>query len=104
MVIGVFGLHMTIALTTQKNVKESVRREDSLPEEGHFICHIAISTFNHNYLYRVLGILAVTRSFGDHGMKDFVTAQPHLLETDLTIHGESPFMILACDGILRLRA
>lgn len=49
-------------------------------------------------LYRVLGILAVTRSFGDHGMKDFVTAQPHVVETDLSTHGECPFLILACDG------
>jgi serine/threonine protein phosphatase PrpC len=48
---------------------------------------------------RVLGILAVTRSFGDHGMKDFVTAQPYLVETDLATHGECPFVILACDGV-----
>lgn len=47
---------------------------------------------------RVLGILAVTRSFGDHGMKDFVTAQPHLVETELESHGDTPFIILACDG------
>eukprot|EP00595_Chromulina_sp_UTEXLB2642_P003537 CAMPEP_0196765438 /NCGR_PEP_ID=MMETSP1095-20130614/8835_1 /TAXON_ID=96789 ORGANISM="Chromulina nebulosa, Strain UTEXLB2642" /NCGR_SAMPLE_ID=MMETSP1095 /ASSEMBLY_ACC=CAM_ASM_000446 /LENGTH=260 /DNA_ID=CAMNT_0042123469 /DNA_START=77 /DNA_END=859 /DNA_ORIENTATION=- len=48
---------------------------------------------------RVLGILAVTRSFGDHGMKDFVTAQPHLSETIIDGIGLMPFLILACDGV-----
>lgn len=53
---------------------------------------------------RVLGILAVARSFGDHGMKDFVSAQPHLCEVELgDSEGEKssikhPFFILACDG------
>eukprot|EP00968_Pinguiococcus_pyrenoidosus_P006878 scaffold453_cov243-Pinguiococcus_pyrenoidosus.AAC.4 len=33
---------------------------------------------------RVLGILAVTRSFGDHGMKDFVSAEPETRRTVLS--------------------
>jgi serine/threonine protein phosphatase PrpC len=48
---------------------------------------------------RVLGILAVTRSFGDHGMKDFVSASPYLTETKLSDCGECPMLILACDGV-----
>lgn len=48
---------------------------------------------------RVLGILAVTRSFGDHGMKDFVCAEPYTSETDLNEIEEIPFLILACDGV-----
>lgn len=50
---------------------------------------------------RVLGILAVARSFGDHGMKDFVIAQPDIAEVDLTKEDASskPFLILACDGL-----
>jgi len=48
---------------------------------------------------RVLGILAVTRSFGDHGMKDFVCASPHLSQARLDDHGHCPFLILACDGV-----
>lgn len=48
---------------------------------------------------RVLGILAVTRSFGDHGMKDFVSASPYLTETRLNDCGECPVLILACDGV-----
>jgi serine/threonine protein phosphatase PrpC len=49
----------------------------------------------------VLGILAVTRSFGDHGMKDFVTANPHLNTVNLSTgdRAGSPFLILACDGV-----
>ena len=30
---------------------------------------------------RVLGILAVSRSFGNQGMKEFVTSSPHISET-----------------------
>jgi serine/threonine protein phosphatase PrpC len=48
---------------------------------------------------RVLGILAVTRSFGDHGMKDFVVAEPYITETKLDIGVHYPFLILACDGV-----
>ena len=48
---------------------------------------------------RVLGILAVTRSFGDHGMKEFVSADPYLMEIDLSTRDEVPLLILACDGV-----
>jgi len=48
---------------------------------------------------RVLGILAVSRSFGDHGMKDFICASPHLSQACLNEHGDCPFLVLACDGV-----
>jgi serine/threonine protein phosphatase PrpC len=41
---------------------------------------------------RVLGILAVARSFGDHGMKEFVTAEPHCSERQ--IGASDPFFIM----------
>ena len=51
----------------------------------------------------MLGILAVTRSFGDHGMKEYVTAEPyisvHLLDGLTSPYTEVPFLILACDGL-----
>jgi len=46
---------------------------------------------------RVLGILAVARSFGDHGMKEFVTGRPFLSETDLL--PTDNLIIVACDGL-----
>uniref|UniRef100_A0A7S1TVS3 PPM-type phosphatase domain-containing protein n=1 Tax=Phaeomonas parva TaxID=124430 RepID=A0A7S1TVS3_9STRA len=46
---------------------------------------------------RLLGILAVTRSFGDHGMKDFVTAEPDTNRVVLTPN--DTMLIIACDGV-----
>ncbi|GMH82856.1 hypothetical protein TrVE_jg2144 [Triparma verrucosa] len=46
---------------------------------------------------RVLGILAVARSFGDHGMKEFVISRPYLSETNLKDDDE--FVVVACDGL-----
>ena len=44
---------------------------------------------------RVVGILAVARSLGDHGMKEFVIAQPHVQSWSL----QADFIIVACDGL-----
>ncbi|CAM9875621.1 unnamed protein product, partial [Scytosiphon promiscuus] len=46
---------------------------------------------------RVLGILAVSRSFGNQGMKELVTAVPYVSETSLS--PDCSFLILACDGV-----
>lgn len=46
---------------------------------------------------RVLGILAVARSFGDHSLKQFVSARPHITITEIT--ADHDFVALCCDGV-----
>lgn len=46
---------------------------------------------------RVLGILAVSRSFGDHALKQFVPALPNYRQDKLV--AEDRFLIIACDGV-----
>lgn len=48
-------------------------------------------------LNRVNGILAVTRSLGDHAMKEYVIGEPHLTEVEL--QPTDTHCILACDGL-----
>jgi len=55
---------------------------------------------------RVVGVLAVTRSLGDHCMKSFVIAEPFCSETTVSCtgddyeHDERPsFVICGCDGL-----
>lgn len=47
---------------------------------------------------RVLGILAVARSLGDHSMKEFVICQPFVQCIDIKKEKNS-FLIVACDGL-----
>ena len=46
---------------------------------------------------RVFGILAVSRSFGDHSYKRYVTARPYITRTELSEDAE--FVVVACDGV-----
>jgi len=48
-------------------------------------------------LNRVNGILAVTRSLGDHAMKDYVIGEPYLVTIELD--PTDTHLILACDGL-----
>lgn len=48
-------------------------------------------------LNRVNGILAVTRSLGDHAMKDYVIGDPNLVS--VTLDPTDTHLILACDGL-----
>jgi protein phosphatase PTC1 len=45
----------------------------------------------------VQGVLAVARAMGDHGLKKFVTAEPHVVTVELQ-QGDS-HVVLACDGL-----
>ena len=49
---------------------------------------------------RVLGVLAVSRSLGDHQFKEFVIGRPHTHEIRVDVEEENDtFLILACDGL-----
>lgn len=46
---------------------------------------------------RVAGLLAVTRSFGDHTLKHLVIAHPYMSKLEITDDDE--FILIACDGV-----
>lgn len=50
---------------------------------------------------RILGVLAVSRSFGDHAFKTFVTAEPHLVSMSVCNKDEhtDEFLLICCDGV-----
>lgn len=47
---------------------------------------------------RTLGVLAVSRSFGDHAFKDFVPADPYTAAYEVDT-SRSEFLVLCCDGV-----
>lgn len=51
---------------------------------------------------RVLGVLALSRSLGDHLLKRFVIGHPSVRTETLNLSTETPgetFLLLACDGV-----
>ena len=46
---------------------------------------------------RVNGIISLTRSLGDHNMKEWIINDPFYSE--MTISSKDKFLILACDGV-----
>lgn len=57
---------------------------------GGFVSHVAGK-------WRVNGRLAVTRSFGDEGLKPVVIAEPEMIRYPLS--GDEEFLMMSCDGL-----
>jgi len=87
-VLGSKGLNAT---------RLSVDHKPSLQSEKERICQIGGSVQMLGGVWRVNGVLAVSRSFGDYFLKPFVIAEPFISETQLT--DEHLFLVLACDGV-----
>jgi len=48
---------------------------------------------------RVNGMIAISRALGDHCMKAYIISEPYVSITYLGDQSETPFFILACDGL-----
>ncbi len=46
---------------------------------------------------RILGMIAITRSLGDHLMKEYLSNLPHV--TAVELKPEDTTLVLACDGV-----
>ncbi len=46
---------------------------------------------------RALGMIAITRSLGDHLMKEYLSNLPHV--TAVELKPEDTTLVLACDGV-----
>lgn len=46
---------------------------------------------------RVMGVLAISRSIGDHSLKKYVISEPNL--TEIVLNQECEFLVVACDGL-----
>ncbi|KAK8821982.1 hypothetical protein WA538_000079, partial [Blastocystis sp. DL] len=87
------GDSRSLLYTNGKTVRLSVDHKAADPEETKRIEGNGGFVMNH----RVLGILAVSRSFGDHLYKRYVPADPYINSVELT--EESEFVVIACDGV-----
>ncbi len=83
------------ATTSTQRLSQDHKADD--PAEQDRICQTGGFVFQR----RALGILAVSRSIGDHPLKDYVIGTPSIQITHVatTANTGPTFLILACDGI-----
>jgi len=75
-------------VTCHKPKFESERQR--IEQKGGFVTEV-------NGLFRVNGLLAVSRAFGDLQLKSVVTAEPEL--ASYKFKGDENYLLLACDGL-----
>jgi len=86
-----------LGLTGEKAMRLSIDHKPGLQSEKDRICRIGGMVQQISGAWRVNGVLAVSRAFGDYALKPYVSSTPYISETVLT--SEHLFLVLACDGL-----
>lgn len=97
---------VTIPVPVNRTIAQrlSLDHKPQIPNETNRIVNLGGFVSNNG---RTMGVLAVSRALGDHGLKNnqhYVSSRPHI---DLTLlsdpddcnQTQNPFLLLACDGV-----
>jgi len=86
-----------IGLRGEQAIRLSIDHKPGLQSEKERICRVGGQVQMISGAWRVNGILAVSRAFGDFSLKPYVSAIPYISETSLT--PDHLFLVMACDGL-----
>lgn len=96
-VVGNCGDSRAVLCRQQQAVKLSRDHKPSLHDEQERVVRAGGKVCNYNGI-RVMGLLAMTRAFGDHCLRNFgIIAEPEV--TVIERHDNDEFVILASDGL-----
>ena len=75
----------------------SIDHKPSREDEVNRIVNLGGKVEHSQGTWRVQGVLATSRSFGDVGLKPYVTAEPEVMEKE--IGPDDKYLVLASDGL-----
>ena len=95
--VGNVGDSRAVLCSASKAQALSQDHKPDRPDEHKRITDLGGFVTSRGGVARVQGILAVSRAFGDFGLKPYVIAQPEIVVHEIKKQDE--FLILACDGV-----
>jgi len=96
LITGNVGDSRAILISGGKAIQLSNDHKPSNPEEQRRIASFGGTVLLCMGVWRVNGILAVSRAFGNYGIRNFIRADPDIFQRELV--AEDDFIVMGSDG------